>query len=264
MNLGEEYSVNQGLVIFDGRIGYNDSLESKQSAAINEGVLLDESFSDQLGLVFKHLNMAIAAVNQHAYLLNTHIPSLNSLLPLLSTPNTIKQLRKELEDDRDKSIKTASLVNQRLTQLEDRFHVTDLILQTRDKSLDDKFKSIEERSRQAFEKSDIKMRETSDELHLWKENAWKKVSELELKIGQTEKETGWKIDDCCQLLKLRPTEEIVVKIIELQFETKKENETRGSKKKSRDKIDELQINVDAPTKDDVTRLINQIVQMENK
>lgn len=267
MNLGEEYSTSQGLCIFDGRVGYNDSLEAKQAATINEVKLLDESFSDQLDTVFKHLNMAITAVNQHAYLFNTHIPSLSSLLPLLSTPNSLKQLKKELDEERDQFSKTHGLMNQRLTKLEDRLHVLDLSLQAKDKSLDQRLKTLDERTRESLDKGEQRMRDNTEELQSWKESTMKKVGELELKIGKAEKETGWKIDDCCQLLKLRPTEEIVVKIIEMQFEAKQDNPAlaaKGPKKQSRDKIEDMKINLDAPTKEDVTRLINQIVQMENQ
>jgi hypothetical protein len=264
MNLGEEFSLSQGLAIIDGRVGYSDALDTKQALTINEDKLLDEEVADRLDIIFKYLNMAISALNQHAYLFNSHIPTLQSLLPLLAMPSSIKAVKKEQDDEKDRMKKSFEVVNQRISNLEDRFHVLDLTQTTKDKAFEDKIKTVEDRVRQWTQKTDDDILKLNQEVLNFREQQQKRVDDLETKIGLNEKQTSWKIDDCCQLLKLRPTEQTVIKLVEKELEKLNESQSSKLKKKSSDKMDGLKINLDAPTKEDLGRLINQMSILENQ
>lgn len=264
MNLGEEFSLTQGLMIMEGRLGYSDNLVTKQAISINEDHLLDEEVSDQLDIIFRHLNMTITALNQHAYLFNTHLPSLQSILPLLALPNTIKSLKKEHEDEKERLRKSFDLVNQRISNLEERLHTIDLTQPARDKAAEDKIKTMEERMRAWTSKADDELLKLSRDLIDGREAQLKKLDDLETKIGLNEKQTSWKIEDCCQLLRLRPTEEAVVKIVEKELEKVREAEGAPLKKKGSDRLDSAKINLDAPTKEDLGRLIQQVSSLENQ
>jgi hypothetical protein len=264
MNLGEEFSLTQGLAIFEGRIGYSDALSSKQALAIDEDRLLEDDVGERLDTVFRHLNMAIAAVNQHAYLFNAHLPALQSLLPLLALPSAVKALKKEHEDEKDRMRKSFDLVHQRIANLEDRLHVGDITQAAKEKAADEKLKTVEDRVRLWTQKTDDDILKLNQDFLKLRDSQLKRVDDLETKIGLNEKQTSWKIDDCCQLLKLRPTEEAVVKIFEKEIE--KANESQGPlpKKKGSDKMDSLKINLDAPTKEDLARIVQQLSTLENQ
>lgn len=256
--------MTQGLAIVDGRVSYSEALPTKQALAIDEDRLLDADVGEQFDIVFKHLNMTISALNQHAYLFNAHIPSIQSLLPLLSLPNSLKALKKEHEDEKERMRKSFDLVHQRISNIEDRLQVSDLTQATKDKAFEDKLKTVEERVKNWTQKADDDILKLNQEFLKLRESQLKRVDDLETKIGINEKQTSWKIDDCCQLLKLRPTEETVVKIFEKEIEKLSETQGPLAKKKNSDKIDSLKINLDAPTKEDLARLIQQLSTLENQ
>lgn len=279
---GELVQLERALVVSDACAFYGNSSAPKACSAINEPKLLDESLDDQLGLVFKYLNSLTLAVNQHASLINVNnsrlgdIPSLDEikeglgalgkekeeqghlppyLQPLQLKVNTIegqvKEAHKKVEANKDH-------FNSLHERTDNKFNIYATSDECRKNIREGDLKVLTQ-LREEFETS---FTQISDQM----KKSLEKERETQERVNTVQKETVWKIDDCLQLIKLRPTEQVFRSMIQ-EIEQKLSDGNYSLAKRplsSKDSGDSYTQLLQNPTREDLTTLLDKVTILENR
>ena len=235
----EKVDLDKALVLIGGKIVYGGSHFPTERYFVNRNANLDESHGEQLEQVFDNMNAIYTVVNQHACILNGHslkftgLPSVSEIKSALltvgssqdsgqrpdfasgkkhsdgKTPDYLQPLSQRLQSIESMLDKMSGSISQTATSIED---------------LEEKMNKrlmacalVDEVKRERRE-SDLKLSQElrkevdamTKRVEQFEQRIVEKEKHTEQKIGEFSKETIWKIEDCHQLLKLRPTEEVVL------------------------------------------------------
>lgn len=214
MSGAEEFRLEEAFVVIDGRATYTTDATFKVAAAINETKFLDEDSTDQMEHLAKFTNSTILAVNQHAVLL------LNNLQRCSKMEKSIQQLQAAVE-------KCLPLID-RVTTAEDEHRIVTAQISSQRNAIN----AVEEELKRELilrderERDNIKRRDEMIQHEIMKREQDRadrerieatissRLDTVENRMGAVEKDTLWKISDCQDLLKIRPTQEVVVNLID--------------------------------------------------
>lgn len=214
MSVAEDFRLGEALVVVDGRAIYTGDSNFKVAAAINETKFLDEDSTDQMEHLAKITNNTVFAVNQHAVLLlhnmqrcslmEQHIQKLQAAvetcLPLIGRVTTAEE---------EHRIVVAQISSQRnaISALEEELRRELMLRDERERD------NLKRRDEMISAEIDHRERDRLDRERI-EASITTRLEVVETKMGTVEKETLWRISDCHDLLKLRPTQEVVVNLID--------------------------------------------------
>ena len=184
----------------------------------------DDSISDQITTVYGHLNNIILVINQHGTLLNNLLQSQRSMVDgrqILdslrrlddqtddsiagSALQTLKQKLGDLNKDLSENNTKTSEVEQILKKLQEKTAELDLSKATYS-ATDHKVSDAEDRMSKKINELE---RRVSDQVIESNTKNGTSVSSMIEKMNKIEKDLAWKINDCTDLLKLRPSEAVI-------------------------------------------------------
>lgn len=184
----------------------------------------DDSISDQISTVYTHLNNIILVINQHGTLINNVLQSQRNMvdgrqiidsLRRIDDPtddseagSALQGLKQKLGDMNKGLLQNDTLtaeVGQIVKKLEEKTVELELSKATYS-ATDNKVSDAEDRISKKI--TELERRVTEQLFESTSKNS-NSVSNMVEKMNKIEKELAWKINDCTDLLKLRPSEAVI-------------------------------------------------------
>jgi hypothetical protein len=232
----EQLGLDRAIVLKEGNPQLGDENLPKPAPAINESKLLDESFTEQLSVVFKHINATAFALNQHSAIINQHIRSLatiSTIIPQIEAwSGTLTSVLAPIHTNISTlHSKLSSLELAQIAETESRNKAIEP-LHLHDKFVELRLQAIEEKIGTLGARIDEVESACLGEVEDTKRRAISRIGEVQDRIGSLEKNTLWKIKDFDEVLKLKPNLETINNVIrtELRMIRKQEKDWRDYEK----------------------------------
>lgn len=256
----DEFQMLKGLGIIDGKLAYAEESLLKPSQTINEAKIFEDAVEDQIGKLVKLVNSLVLCTNQHVLMMGKLSKQIDGFNPMKSELEKVRdrvtiteKSIQGIETGIKESNESQSKEKEELIKFQENTESKDLERKIKLESLE--FRIQEERTTQ--DKARNKERREREDEH---EKVWKKLAAVEEKMGVVEKETVWQISDFKELLRLRPTTEVVQSMVSDSIKQIIEGRPKSGSKGSVDLPNELA----GPSVQEVNSLMSKVSILENK
>ena len=259
INLGvdmENFSSQSAMILINGKPEPGTTEFPQSGFYINEEQTLDDSFTEQISQVYKHLNNLIIVANQHGTIINQIVKrekeqaKPNDLLDGLINCGQMSEFKNndflglmnsamenkpnELTTSRiDNSLKGLKSTLQGLCYASENIFEQNTLMKEKMGQIDKRITQIGDQKSDKSDEMDARIaikKELRDEFGATADRLDEKMTTIEKevesrmngtmeKLGEIQKETLWKIKDCERMLKARPTEKYISTSVEQIHDT---------------------------------------------
>lgn len=291
--MNETIELDKAMILVGGKVQYGDRSFPKERYKIDDQRMLDESQGEQLEHIYGYLNSVFTVLNQHACILNGHSTQFVELTPVEEVHSSLGMLGKtELDRTRNTQAeqpengsgdlpKYLDPLSTRLLSIEASMEGFGRSFQSFAEGLESLEETMNKRLMSCALIDEVRREKRENDLRIahdlhkeidlvtrrmdqFESQIMEREKSTDQKISDISKQTVWKIEDCNQLLKLRPTEEVVLSL-------NKELEARIDEIinfRNTSPIKERHFSIlngsNQETKDDFTNMVSRILHLENK